>query len=264
MFDGSGLQEPQLAATQLTFTLLALIGTMPLASLGKKSSERDQKQFTVTEDHLSARSAEVKSIRILGKFVCAVFVASSLTSLASAQQQQNAAVPIVVVDLSKVFEQHPTFKGQMERIKAEVKQEEARFQAKGEEMKKKVQQLQTLKASSAEFKTLEAELSFEQGRVQADMALKRKEFLEREAQVYFQTYTQVKAQIKAFSEANRIGLVLRYSSEKMDPNNRQSVMAGVNQPIVYNEARLDITRFIVDGLTRSGQQTARAGGQAPR
>ena len=50
----------------------------------------------------------------------------------------------------------------------------------------------------------------------------------------------------------------------MDPNNRQSVMAGVNQPIVYNEARLDITKFIVDGLTRGGQQTARAGGQAPR
>ena len=237
---------------------------MPLASVGMKLRDAPETKLAVMEDHSSARSAEVKSIRILIKLICSVCIISCVAPIASAQQQQNAAVPIVVVDLSKVFEQHPTFKGQMERIKAEVKQEEARFQAKGEEMKKRVQQLQTLKPSSAEFKTLEAEISFEQGRVQADMALKRKEFLEREAQVYFQTYTQVKAQIRAFSEANRIGLVLRYSSEKMNPNNRQSVMAGVNQPIVYNEARLDITKFIVDGLTRGGQQTARAGGQAAR
>lgn len=206
----------------------------------------------------------MKSICTAAKFICAISLFSCVATIASAQQQQNAAVPIVVVDLSKVFEQHPTFKSQMERIKAEVKQAEAGFQAKGDEMKKRVQQLQTLKPSSAEFKTLEAEISFEQGRVQADMALKRKEFLEREAQVYFETYTQVKSQIRAFSEANRIGLVLRYSSEKMDPTNRQSVMAGVNQPIVYNEARLDITKYIVDGLTRGGQQTARAGGPAPR
>ena len=204
----------------------------------------------------------MKSLRVLTTVFCAAFIVQ-FGSVATAQQQQNAAVPIVVVDLSKVFEQHPTFKPEMERIKAEVKQEEARFQAKGEEMKKKVQKLQTLKPSSAEFTTLETEISFEQGRVQADMALKRKEFLEREAQVYYRTYMQVKQQIKAFAETNRIGLVLRYSSEKMDPNNRQSVMAGVNQPIVYNESGLDITGYIVDALSR-GRQTARAGGQAPR
>jgi Skp family chaperone for outer membrane proteins len=217
------------------------------------------------DDHSSARSAEVKRLRNLTAILVAACCVHFAASPASAQQ--NAPVPIVVVDLSKVFEQHPTFKAEMERIKSEVKTTEASFQATGEKLKQQVQQLQTLKPSSPEFTTLETEISFKQGRIQADMALKRKEFLEREAQVYYSTYMQVQKVVSTFAEANRIGLVLRYSSEKMDPSNRQSVMAGVNQPIVYNQSNLDITRFIVDQLHRTsgGQQTARGNnGQAAR
>jgi len=201
-------------------------------------------------------------------YIAAILIATCVTSIATAQQkqQQAAPVPIVVVDLSKVFEQHPTFKARMDQIKAEVKTTEAGFQAQGEALKKRVQQLQTLKASSPEFKALEAEIALKQGRIQADLALKRKEFLSREAKEYFQTYNQVKQEIQTFSEANRIGLVLRYSSEKMDPTNRQSVMQGVNQPIVYNQGNLDITRYVVERLVRAagGQQTARAPGGTQR
>ena len=199
------------------------------------------------------------------KNIAAILISTCLlgvTSIATAQQQQQQAapVPIVVVDLSKVFEQHPTFKTRMEQIKAQVKTTEAGFQQQGEALKKRVQQLQTLKPSTAEYKTLEAEIARKQGRIQADLALKRKEFLSLEAKEYFETYNQVKREIQAFSEANRIGLVLRYSSEKMDPTNRQSVMQGVNQPIVYNQGNLDITRFVVDRLVRAAgnQQAARA------
>lgn len=199
------------------------------------------------------------------RYIAAVLVSTCLlgatsTTIAQQQQQQSNPVPIVVVDLSKVFEQHPTFKTQMERIKAEVKTTEAGFQQQGEAIKKRLQQLQQLKSTSAEYKTLEAEIALGQGQVQADLALKRKEFLEREAKVYYATYMQVKKEIQTFSEANRIGLVLRYSSEKMDPSNRQSVMQGVNQPIVYNQGNLDITRYIVERLVRTagGPQTARS------
>lgn len=181
-------------------------------------------------------------------------------------QKAGAAVPIVVVDLSKVFEQHPTFKAEMERIKTSVKTTEASFQNQGEQIKQAVQRLQTLKPSSAEFKQLESDTARQQGQIQAEMAIKRKEFLEQEAQAYYATYQQVKQEIKVFAESNRIGLVLRFSTEQIDPSNRQSVMQGVNQPIVYNQGGLDITKYIVDRIARGAQQTARApqGGAAPR
>lgn len=179
------------------------------------------------------------------------------TPIAQAQKS-GAPVPIVVVDLSKVFEQHPTFKAEMERIKTSVKTAEAGFQNQGEQIKAAVARLKTLQPSSSDFKQLEADTARRQGQVQADMALKRKEFLEQEAQAYYNTYQQVKQEIKVFAESNRIGLVLRYSSEQIDPSNRQSVMQGVNQPIVYNQGGLDITKYIVDRITRGAQQTARA------
>lgn len=189
--------------------------------------------------------------------VCLVVLTAPI---ATAQQaQQGAPVPIVVVDLSKVFEQHPTFKSEMERIKLAVKTSEVGFQKQGEQIKLRVQQLQDLKPSSPDFKTLESDTARMQGQIQAEMALKRKEFLEMEAKAYYGTYQQVKQEIKTFAENHRIGLVLRFSSETIDPANRQSVMQGVNQPIVYNQGNLDITKYIVDQLHRAaGGQTARA------
>ena len=66
---------------------------------------------------------------------------------------------------------------------------------------------------------------------------------------------------RLFAESNRIGLVLRFSSEEIDPTNRQSVMQGVNQPIVYNQGGLNITKYILDRLHRKSggaQRTAKA------
>lgn len=176
--------------------------------------------------------------------------------------QANSTVPIVVVDLSKVFEKHPAFTKQMETIKAQVQAAEAELQARGKNIEARAKQLQAYTPSSPEYMKLEAETASMQAQIQADMAIKRKDFLAQEAQAYYQAYQQIKQEIKVFAESNRIGLVLRFSSEEIDPNNRQSVLQGVNQPILYNQGGLDITNYIVDRLIRVSGQTATA--QAPR
>ena len=138
--------------------------------------------------------------------------------------QEKATTPIVVLDLSKVFDSHTQFKAKIEQIKSMVKAEEAKIQQQGEAIKQRVAKLGSFQPSSAEYKSLEEETARMQGQVQADMALKRKGFLEQEAKVYFDTYEQVKREVKAFAESNRIGIVLRYSSEEIDSANRQSVL----------------------------------------
>ena len=178
--------------------------------------------------------------------------------------QDSPTVPIVVVDLSKVFEQHPQFKKQMEAIKAAVKSSEAEIQARGKDIETRAKKLQTFKPSSPEYRQLESETARLQAQIQADMALKRKDFLEQEARAYYSTYQQVKEEIKVFAESNRIGLVLRFSSEEIDPTNRQSVLQGVNQPILYNQGGLDITHYIVDRLHRSAGGVPQRTAQAPR
>ena len=192
------------------------------------------------------------------RFSTATLVAMCLFGITTqCHAQGNATVPIVVVDLSKVFDQHPQFQQTLQKIKSDVKAAEADFQNKGKQIQERVKQLKEFKPTSEEYIRLETETARVQGQIQAEMALKKKDFLEREAQAYYQTYQQVRNEIKAFAEANRIGLVLRFSSEQIDPNNRQSVLQGVNQPILYNQGGLDITRFIVDRVVRANGGAAR-------
>ena len=160
---------------------------------------------------------------------------------------QKAATPVVVIDLNKVFEAHPAFRPQIDAIKARVKGEEAKIQQQGEQLKASVEKLSSMDPSSADYKQLETQIARSQGQIQADMALKRKGFLEEEAQVYYNTYLEVQSQVKTFAEGNRISIVLRHSSEEIDPTNRQSVLAGINQPIVYNQGGLDITKYNPQG-----------------
>lgn len=183
---------------------------------------------------------------------CGLAVVFATLACSHSVAQEKATTPIVVLDLSKVFDNHAPFKAKIDQIKANVKAEEAKIQQRGEQIKARVQKLSALDPNSAEFKALETETARLQAQVQADMQLKRKSFLEEEAKVYFETYQELKAAVKEFAESNRIGIVLRYSSEEIDQANRQSVLAGINQPIVYNQGGLDVTKYIIDRLQRSG------------
>jgi hypothetical protein len=82
-----------------------------------------------------------------------------------------------------------------------------------------------------------------------DSNKRQKDFMEREAKVYFNVYREVEAAVADFSARNRIGLVLRYSAEDMDPTKRDSIMQGINRIVIYQN-RLNITDIILDTLNR--------------
>jgi hypothetical protein len=47
-------------------------------------------------------------------------------------------------------------------------------------------------------------------------------------------------------------MVVRHNSEPIDPNNRNSVMAGINKTVVFQQPGLDITNVILNELNRRG------------
>ena len=94
------------------------------------------------------------------------------------------------------------------------------------------------------------------------MQLKRKEFMEAEARAYFNAYTQIVDEVTAFAERYRIGLVLRFNSEQIDPSDPQTVLQGVNRAVVYQD-RLNITPQILEQLNR-GSVPAQARSTGPQ
>jgi Skp family chaperone for outer membrane proteins len=182
--------------------------------------------------------------------------------------QRTVSVPgtaVAVVDISFIFENHVGFKHAMEQMKKEVQQYEQELQQRNQELQKDREQLGQYNPGSQEYEKLERAIADKAAKLQIDMQMKKREFLQRESRVYYDVYQEVAGAVREFAQLKGIDLVLRYSDGEMKPEDRGSVLQGVNRAILY-QSNLDITREILDRLNRTPQvsRNPAAGRPAPR
>lgn len=212
----------------------------------------------------------MKAVPVRAAFVAAILTTCLLSSAAWGQAVPGsrtagaapaaAAAPpagtnVAVIDIAFIFKNHNKFKGEMEGMKGQIEQFEQSLKKDQADFEKRREQLQAYKPASPEFKALEEQLAKLSSELQVKMQLKRKEFLEQEAKIYFAVYNEIVERVATFADRNRIGLVLRYNSDEMDAQDRGSVLQGVNRPVVF-QRNLDITDIIL--------QACNAGTTAPR
>jgi Skp family chaperone for outer membrane proteins len=223
----------------------------------------------------------VLSVRL--SLVYATFVAGPLSILvlaapATAQQPvpggarppvgPSAAAPAVagtsvaVIDIAYIFKNHVRFNAQMNDMKRDIEAFDASIRADQQNFAQKREKLTSFNPSSPEYKKAEEELAHIKSDLDIKVAVKRREFLEQEAKVYYGIYREIEDSVAMFAQRNRIGLVLRYSGDEMKPEDRASVLQGVNKPVVYQD-RLDITQHILNQLNAGATMPAGAGGVAP-
>ncbi|MCA9151532.1 MAG: OmpH family outer membrane protein [Planctomycetales bacterium] len=170
---------------------------------------------------------------------------------------------IAVVDISQIFKSHVGFNEEMERMKTEVQQYEESLRTRHQALATERERLNAFKPGSAEYEKLERSMADAAAQLQIDTQMKKKEFLQRESKLYFDVYRQVKDAIGDFAQQKGIDIVLRYSSDEIDPDDRASVLQGVNQDLVYHN-NLDITKFILDRVNRASVARRPAAKPAPR
>lgn len=171
-------------------------------------------------------------------------MAVTLSFSTSVAQAQNSGVNVALIDISAIFKSHSGFKAKTEALKAEVKAFENDVNERRKGLGKDNEKLSTYKPGTAQHTALEKELANKLADLQVEADLKRKEVLEREAKIYYDTYQDVQNAVQTFARQHRIGLVLRYDSEKIDMSDRASVLRGVNRAIVFQD-RIDITGEIL-------------------
>lgn len=179
-------------------------------------------------------------------------------SLGSAGFSQGQAPPsgtspqratVVVIDVGAVFKEHIRFKQSMEIMKKDVADFENYVRDERNNIAKLGEQLKGYNPGTQNYRDLETRMAQLTSDLQVKMQLKRREFMEQEAKLYYSVYTEVTAAVAQFANTNGISLVLRYNSEQIDPTDRASVLAGVNSPIVF-QRNLDITRWIVEDVNK--------------
>lgn len=162
----------------------------------------------------------------------------------------QATTTIAVIDIAKIFKGHHRFNQMMGDIKKDIEEFDGIVKAETGRLKSMGEALQQYKTGSLEYKTKEEELARLSSDLQVKVGLKKKELLEQEARVYYSVYRELENTVARFAQANRITMVLRFNSEDMKEEDRNSVLQGVNRAVVYYHPNLDVTNYVLFELNK--------------
>lgn len=194
------------------------------------------------------RRASLASLLVLGIAVSPAWAQDGR----SAPQTAQAGGAVAVIDISKIFKEHPGFRAKLDDMKKDVGAAETALRKDRDNIKQMVEQLrQQYQPGSPDYKQQEERIATAQAQLQLKMNLQKKDFMEREAKIYYEVYKQIEAEVRYFAQRHGISLVLRYNDIDMSPEDRQKVLAGVNRAVVYQN-NIDITYDILNRLRRQG------------
>lgn len=168
---------------------------------------------------------------------------------------------VAVIDIPYIFMNHTRFKAAIDAIKKDIDAYKEFVTEEQKRIRTESEKLEGFKPGSPEYKQMEENLARMKVELQLEGAKRQKDFMEREAGVYFNAYREVENAVAEFAQRNRIGLVLRFSAEDMDSTKRESIMQGINRIVVYQD-HLNITELILARLNGS-PATAGAGAAKP-
>jgi Skp family chaperone for outer membrane proteins len=205
-------------------------------------------------------------VKALHLFFCLSLCVGSLSAVAYGQQQQgqqpttgpsaNAArYGYAVVDVTYIFKNYAKFNSQMEGMKTAMEGADTQLKADRDAVASKEKMREQYNPSSPEFKQIDEEIA----RLKAEFQLKagkiRRDFMEREAQVYYNTFLEVSNAVQYYAQQHNIGMVLRFNGDSIDPNNREDILRAINKPVVFQN-NVDITPDVLTLLNRGGNAIA--------
>lgn len=205
-------------------------------------------------------------IYVLSAAIAAGFLLTTLAAVPLGAQGDRAAgpesvPPVAVIDINRVFAEHLRFKQEMEFMKKDVEDFEAYLRQQQNRVKHMTEERANFKPTTPDYKRIDLEITQLTSDVNVQTQLKRKEFLQREARIYYNVYTELTNEVADFAMRNGVTLVLRYNSQKIDPEDRTSVLQGVNNSVVFHHD-LDITSFIIERINRGQAVGDRRSGPA--
>ena len=179
-------------------------------------------------------------------------LAAGWAGSANAQAPRTPApLPVRIIDLKKVFDKHERFKAATEILKGEVTQREDQLKARRQQMEQAAALLKEMKAGSPEYAQKEGDLIRADSELKALVNIGRREFLDKEAKIYLDVYTEVIEEVKYYCQVQGVSLVLRYNGETMEGSkDPQEVLKELNKSVIYYHPSIDISDMIVAELNR--------------
>lgn len=199
----------------------------------------------------------MKATQQRATLVALVLAVCALSYRAEAQQPRQPAdanaerYGIGVIDVAYIFKHHGRFNAMMEQMKQQVEQADKALQDERRRIGQLSEQLKQYEAGSPDYKRLEEDIAKKKAEFSLKANKQRKDFMEQEAKIYYQTYLELNDAVKYYAQRKKLGLVLKFNGEPIDPNKREDVLRGINKPVVYQNG-IDITGEVLSSLNRGG------------
>lgn len=154
---------------------------------------------------------------------------------------------IAVIDLVKVFDQHPFFRANLEATQQQAHEFELQLSTRKAKISQLGQHLNELNTNSAEYRSLETGLARQLANLRVWTRQRQTQLMRQKAEHYYATYQDIIAAIARVAQRRRIALVLRVTVETPSSNDIPSLVRQMNQPVILQE-KLDITQQVIDEL----------------
>ncbi|HEY1065590.1 MAG TPA: OmpH family outer membrane protein [Pirellulales bacterium] len=162
-------------------------------------------------------------------------------------------VGVAVIDLQFVFKNHYRFQGEIEQMKKDVEGRETALKAQRDALRAKKEGLSQYVVGSPDYRKLEGELAQEEANLMVQVQIQKKEFLEREAKIYFNAFNEIEGIVRLIAERNNIAMVIRFSRDDLKSADPQQVMQELNRVVLYTNPQIDLTDIVVGQLNKGIQ-----------
>lgn len=182
----------------------------------------------------------------------------SVVSEAAAQQGPVAPAAraphgppvIALLDVSYIFKMHTRFKAMMNEMKGDVERAESTMKKERDQIMAMAERLKELRQGTPDYKTLEEDITKRQADLSVRVSLQKKEFLQREAKIYYTVYQEIAQETDYYAKQYGIDMVLRFNGDQVDVEKPDDVLRDINKPVVWYAKDRDITPVILDALNR--------------
>jgi len=194
-------------------------------------------------------------------FVAAPALAQAPAAAAAPRASGSPAAHTAVIDVGYIFKNHARFKSAMDKMKDEVLAAENSLKAERDRINGLMEQLKGFNVGTLEYKKLEAEVAKAQGDFNVNAQLQKKDFMDREANVYKQVYAEIEQAVSQFARQHGIAVVHRFDGDPVDSTDRNRILGNITRSIVYHDPQIDITPDVLRMLNATPVAGAPAASQ---
>lgn len=177
---------------------------------------------------------------------------------AAAPAAAAPAVPPAVIgaiDLDRVFKDYEKVKDQSEKFKGEAMKRQQELTRLVESGKSAAATLEKLKPNSPDYAKWDNEVTKIQAELQAKQQAFQKEFSKKESETLANLYNEVSQMTSAVARQRKLTFVVKISSEPVQGDDPQTVMAAMAKTIVFNDPSADITNDVIRYLNYNYEKT---------